>query len=43
MLATDGVYTAISGEDLKSKTILIRSEAALEDGQRVRLEDYGKK
>ena len=43
VLATDGVYTAISGEDLKSKTILIRSEAALEDGQRVRLEDYGKK
>ena len=43
VLATDGVYTAILGEDLKSKTILIRSEAALEDGQRVRLEDYGKK
>jgi len=43
VLATDGVYTAISGEDLKSKIILIRSEAALEDGQRVRLEDYGAK
>lgn len=43
VLATDGVYTAISGEDLKSKNILIRSEAALEDGQRVRLEDYGAK
>lgn len=43
VLATDGVYTAISGEDLKSKIILIRSEAALENGQRVRLEDYGAK
>lgn len=43
VLATDGVYTAISGEDLKSKIILVRSEAALEDGQRVRLEDYGAK
>ena len=43
VLATDGVYTAISGEDLKSKIILIRSEQALENGQRVRLEDYGAK
>ena len=43
VLATDGVYTAISGEDLKSKIILARSEAALENGQRVRLEDYGAK
>ena len=38
-----GKYTAISGEDLKSKSIVIRSEAALENGQRVRLEDYGAK
>ena len=43
VLATDGVYTAISGEDLKSKSIVIRSEEALENGQRVRLEDYGAK
>lgn len=40
--ATDGVATAIKGEGLDKYDVMIviRSEKPLEDGQRVRLEDY---
>lgn len=39
---TDGTYTAIKGEGLDKYDVMIvtRSEKPLEDGQRVRLEDY---
>ena len=38
--ATDGAMSAISGTGLDEGMVVIRSEEALEDGQRVRLEDY---
>ena len=40
--ATDGMVTAIKGEGLDKYDVMIvyRSEKPLEDGQRVRLEDY---
>ncbi|MCR5060481.1 MAG: hypothetical protein K6A80_05540 [Saccharofermentans sp.] len=38
--ATDGSLSAISGNGLDDGMFVIRSEEALEDGQRVRLEDY---
>jgi len=38
--ATDGAMSAISGNGLDLGMIVIRSEEALEDGQRVRLEDF---
>ena len=40
--ATDGSATAIKGEGLDKYDVMIviRSEKPLEDGQRVRLEDY---
>lgn len=38
--ATDGSLSAISGNGLDDGLFVIRSEEALEDGQRVRLEDY---
>jgi hypothetical protein len=38
--ATDGALSAISGNGLDDGMIVIRSEEALEDGQRVRLEDF---
>ena len=41
--ATDGSVSAISGEGLDQGMIVIRSEKALEDGDRVRLEDYSGK
>ena len=37
---TDGALTAISGEGLDGNMIVIRSEEPLQDGDRVRLEDY---
>ena len=40
VLATDGAVSALSGSGLDQGMIVIRSEKALEDGQRVRLEDY---
>ena len=40
VLATDGAVSAISGSGIDQGMIVIRSEKALEDGQRVRLEDY---
>lgn len=40
VLATDGATSAISGEGLESSLIVVRSDEALENGQRVRLEDY---
>lgn len=43
VLATDGAVSAISGEGLDSVLIVVRSEEPLEDGQRVRLEDYSGK
>ena len=39
VLATDGAVSAILGSGLDQGRIVIRSEKALEDGQRVRLED----
>ena len=38
--ATDGATSAIMGEDIESSLIVVRSDEALENGQRVRLEDY---
>ncbi len=38
--ATSGAYTAISGENLDRNQIVVRSEKPLNDGDRVRLEDY---
>ena len=38
--ATDGSVSAIKGDGLGDGMIVIRSEEALEDGQRVRLEDF---
>lgn len=38
--ATDGAVSAISGTGLDDGMLVVRSEEALEDGQRVRLEDY---
>ncbi|MBP5262294.1 MAG: HlyD family efflux transporter periplasmic adaptor subunit [Clostridiales bacterium] len=38
--ATDGALSAVSGNGLDDGMIVIRSEEALEDGQRVRLEDF---
>ena len=43
VLATDGAVSAISGEGLDSVLIVVRSEEPLENGQRVRLEDYSGK
>ena len=43
VLATDGATSAISGNGIDQNMIVIRSEEALEDGQRVRLEDYSGK
>ena len=40
VLDTDGASSAIMGDDLESALIVIRSDEALENGQRVRLEDY---
>ncbi|MBR2524462.1 MAG: hypothetical protein IKE53_08525 [Clostridiales bacterium] len=37
--ATDGAMSAISGDGLDEGMVVIRSDEALEDGQRVRLED----
>ena len=39
---TDGALTAISGEGLEGNMIVVRSEEPLQDGDRVRLEDYTK-
>ena len=43
--ATDGASTAIKGEGLDKYDVMIvvRAEKPLEDGQRVRLEDYKSK
>ncbi|MBR6484620.1 MAG: hypothetical protein IKT14_06330 [Clostridiales bacterium] len=38
---TDGALTAISGEGIAGNLIVVRSEEPLQDGDRVRLEDYG--
>ena len=38
---TDGALTAISGEGIEGNLIVVRSEEPLQDGDRVRLEDYG--
>ena len=40
VLATDGATCAIAGSGLDQGMIVVRSDEALEDGQRVRLEDY---
>lgn len=41
--ATDGAVSAITGNGLDQGMLVVRSEEALEDGQRVRLEDYSGK
>lgn len=41
--AEDGALTAISGNGIDSGMIVIRSEEPLQDGDRVRLEDYSSK
>ena len=39
VLDTDGAYCAISGDGLESSLVVVRSESALENGQRVRLDE----